>query len=73
MSLQELLDIACRHFTAMADAMVAACVTKACETGELIDLRRSPARGAPIGIRPREDVDWERLVVGNADTRETHV
>lgn len=73
MSLQELLDIACRHFTAMADAMVAACLAKACETGERVDLRRGAARGAPTGLRPREDVDWERMVAGNADTRQTHV
>lgn len=73
MSLQELLDIACRHFTSMADAMVAACLQKAVETGEAIIVRCERERRGRRGERPREDTDWRALVEGNTDTRRTHV
>lgn len=72
MGLQELLDIAARHATTMADAMVAACLTKAVATGEAIDVTR--LAGAPSrGERPSEDVPWRRMVERNTDTRLCHV
>lgn len=73
MSLQELLDIACRHLTAMADAMVAACVQKALETGESIRVQRAHGQWGGIGARPGDGTDWKALVEGNTDTRATHV
>ena len=72
LSLQKLVEIAARHFTPMADAMVAACVAKAVETGEALDIPEKGA-GRIRGERPAEDVDWERMVTGNGDTRWQHV
>ena len=73
MSLQELLDIAMRHLTSMADAMVSACLTKACATGEHVELRARAPGASPRGERPEERVDWQALVEGNTDTRLQHV
>lgn len=74
LSLQKLVEIAARHFTTMADAMVAACVAKAVETGEALDI---PERGRTLRERlPKEDPtppeDWERMVRTNSDTRRMH-
>ena len=79
LTVQQMLDIAARHFTAMADAMVAACVAKAIEEGlPLVVPERpsgkrtrggAPARPAPSGER----VEWRRLVERNSDTRWQHV
>ena len=75
MTLQEMLRIALRHFTAMADAMVAACVRKAAETGEPLAI---PEREAPPrrGRRPSAEPDargWVLMVERNSDTRRNHV
>lgn len=73
LSLQQLLDIACRHATAMSDAMVCACVGRALETGEAL---RMPRGHAPFVVRverPEERIDWELIVRGNSDTRLMHV
>lgn len=75
LTLQEILDIACRHLTPMADAMVRACVQRAQDTGERI---REPTRPRPTtkSIDSYEidfdDVDWERLMRENSDTRWNH-
>lgn len=78
MTLQDLFNIACRHLTAMADAMRAACLTKAYETGEPIVLRRDAqaqrARGkAAARAAADEETDRRRMVEGNTDTRLQHV
>ena len=71
-TLQQMLDIAMRHATAMADAMVVACYEKAHELG--VRLRAPAARpDAPArGQRPAEKADWERMVRRNSDTRRNH-
>lgn len=72
MTLSELMAVACRHATAMADAMVEACIERAARTGEPLfapDDRRRRTRGA----RPVEDVDWRRLCEGNRESRAAHV
>lgn len=73
MTLQELLDIACRYLTSMADAMVAACLQKAVETGERLVLVGCPEPAPRREARPEEDLDWERMVRCNTDTRTQHV
>ena len=72
MTLQDLLDIACRHETAMADAMIAAVVAKALETG--VTLCRVPrARMAAPRDGPTIPFSvWRRYVEGNSDTRWQH-
>ena len=72
LSLQQLARIAAAYFTAMADAMLAACVAKAVETGEALDIPERP-RARTRGERPGEDVDWGRMVESNGDTRWQHV
>ena len=37
MTVQDMLEIACRHETPMSDAMVAACVAWAVETGNRLE------------------------------------
>jgi hypothetical protein len=65
LTLQELLDIARRYATAMADAMIAACVQRAIETGETLTLRDAP----PDEGRESE---WDRMMRSNTDTRWNH-
>lgn len=66
--ISQLAAIASRYATRMADAMIAACVRRAVETGEVL---RIPEREAVPrrGRRPTEDVDWERMVRGNREVR----
>lgn len=73
LSLQELVEIAARHFTAMADAMVTACVAKSVDTGEVLNIPERLSMPGPRGERPTEDVDWEGLVTRNSDSRWQHV
>ncbi len=74
LTLQQMLDIACRYATAMADAMVAACLGRAVETGErLLMPRGHPTPTGRVGTRPAESIEWERMVRGNSDTRRCHV
>ena len=73
LTLQEIFDIAARYVTPMADAMVQACVQKSVDTGERIS---APTRHRPC-VRGRAeidfgDVDWERLMRENSDTRWNH-
>lgn len=60
----QLAAIASRYATRMADAMIAACVRRAIETGEELRIQERAAV-ARRGRRPTEDVDWERMVEGN--------
>ena len=78
MTLQELYDAACLHSTAMADAMRSACLTRAYETGEALDV--SPT--LPVSHVWGKDytqvifdelTDWRRMAEGNSDTRLQHV
>lgn len=73
MTIQQLAEIASRHFTAMADAMIAACVARAIATGEPLVVPEHAARPRPAYVsRADEGVDWERMVRGNSDTRRMH-
>ncbi len=74
MTINELARIAARYFTAMADAMLHACVAKAVETGESLDI---PERGyaQKRGMRPDDDPtdeEWRRMVECNSDSRWNH-
>lgn len=73
MTLQTLLELACRHETAMADAMVAAVVAKAQETGERLENvpRRRLAETRHELTIPYSA--WRRYVERNSDTRWNHV
>lgn len=77
LTLRQIAEIAARHLTAMADAMLAACVEKALATGERLVLpeRARPERGGkgehPVG--DLEDDQWRRMVEDNGDTRWQHV
>lgn len=71
LSVQRMAEIASRHLTMMADAMIRACVQWAVDNGELISV---PERGRTRGIththgddRRYRGVDWERMVRGNSD------
>ena len=73
LTLQELWDIAHRHATKMATAMVAACLAKADELG--VTLAKPPVtvmRTQERGKRPTEHVEWERIVRANTDTARNH-
>lgn len=71
MDVQEMLDIAIRYATVMSDAMILACYAKAHELGVMLSLVRRDTV-ATRGKRPTEDVDWDRMVRANADTRAMH-
>lgn len=79
MTISELARIAARYFTAMADAMIRACVSKAVETGERLELpERKPAkvRGKSFDLAQFDemsDEEWRRMCEGNSDTRHQHV
>lgn len=66
--LADLMAIALRYPTAMADAMVDACVERAARTGEPLFAPDRRRRGRSRGARPSEDVDWQRMVEGNRGT-----
>ena len=72
-SVQQMLDMASRHLTAMADAMVAACLAWSVETGVPLDIPHPHNEwGRPAHVRPVEDTQWDRMVEGNSDTRWCH-
>lgn len=73
LSLQTLIEIAARHFTTMASAMVAACVAKSVDTGEVLKIPERQQAWGHRGARPTDDVDWESLVRHNSDSRWQHV
>ena len=68
MTLIDLMAIALRYTTAMSDAMVDACIERAGRTGEPLfePQRRQRARR---GKRPKEEIDWERMVTDNREVR----
>lgn len=73
LSVQQLADIATRHLTRMADAMLLACAARAVETGEPLRIPEREARGTPTrGARQVEHVAWRRMVERNGDTRWQH-
>lgn len=78
MTLNQLAAIAARHVTRMADAMIAACVARALETGEPLDIPERPRRGRSRGKRPaivtldEPDGDWDRLMRENRAPRRRH-
>lgn len=75
MTISELAKIAARHLTRMADAMIAACVARAAETGEEIEIperRRPRPRGRRPKDEPTED-EWRRMMELNSDTRAQHM
>ena len=69
LTVSQLAAIAARHATRMADAMIAACVRHALETGEKFDIPEQTVMPARRGRRPAERVDYERMVVRNRETR----
>lgn len=74
MTLQQIADIAARHFTRMADAMIAACVALALETGEALRIpERAKGGGARATYADAEARMFERMVRTNSDTRRFHM
>ena len=76
MTVQEMLDIAGRHFTAMADAMISACVNWAVRNKKPLRIPERDASARRPEKRPADELDdaeWRRLVEGNSDTRHQHV
>ena len=75
LTLQQIAEIAARHLTAMADAMIAAVIEKAARTGEALSLpeRELHAMAArPVDVT-RPGKEWQTLVEQNSDTRWCHV
>ena len=66
MRVQEILDIASRYNTPMADAMVCACRDWSYEAGESLTFTRivEPRESTAVVV---SDEDWERLKSENAD------
>lgn len=74
MTIQEMADIAARHFTRMADAMIAACVACAYATGQALLVPERKAQGrASARLEDLTEAEWERMVRGNSDTRRLHM
>ena len=82
-TLQELADIAGRYDTAMADAMIVACIQRHYRTGEPLRMRKrvrdrlagkAPMRQAPARViyADLESEEWERIMRENGDTRWNH-
>lgn len=69
LTVTELARIASHYATRMADAMIAACVRHALETGERFDIPELRAAARRRGKMPRERVDFERMVRSNSETR----
>ena len=69
MTLIDLMAIALRYTTAMSDAMIDACIERHELTGEPLFEARRRRRGRSRGVRPDEDVDWERMVTDNREVR----
>ena len=68
LTVTELARIASRYATRMADAMIAACARHALETGEKLDIPERIVAPRRRGKRPREHVDYERMVRSNSET-----
>jgi hypothetical protein len=72
LTLQQMADIAMRWETTMSDAMIVACVQRHHETREPLRIKtRREARGQ-VRVIQGDDVDWERLMRENSDTRWNH-
>ena len=70
LSTQQLADIASKHFTRMADAMIAACIKHAVETGEKFDIPERIVMPRRRGKRPRKKRhDYKRMMESNGETR----
>ena len=70
LTVTELARIASHYATRMADAMIAACVRHALETGEKFDIPERTVMPRRRGKRPTEEhVDYERMVRSNSETR----
>lgn len=69
LTVTELARIASHYATRMADAMIAACVRHALETGEKFDIPEKTVMPRRRGRRPEEHVDYERMVRSNKATR----
>ena len=69
LTVTELARIASHYATRMADAMIAACVRHALETGEKFDIPEKIVVPRRRGRRPEERVDYERMVRSNKATR----
>ena len=69
LTVTELARIASHYATRMADAMIAACVRHALETGEKFDIPEKIVAPRRRGRRPEERVDYERMVRSNKATR----
>ena len=67
--ISQLAAIASRYATRMADAMIAACVRRAIETGEELDIPERAAMPRRRGRRPRErKPDYDRIMRTNSET-----
>ena len=74
MTLQQIAYIAARHFTRMADAMIAACVECAIRTDEALRIpERTSGGGARATYEDAEARMFERMVRTNSDTRRFHM
>jgi len=74
-TVQQMCEIAARHRTAMADAMLAACLAWSARSGVALSV---PEREAPeLPARPADVTQpgkkWHELVVRNSDTRWLHM
>ena len=69
LTVTELARIASRYATRMADAMIAACVRHALETGEKFDIPEKTVMPRRRGKRPTEETDFERMARSNRATR----
>lgn len=72
LSLQQLADIAARHATELARAMLRACAVRACETGEPLRLPEAARRIARRRTHAAGDTapeEWRAMVERNGETR----
>lgn len=80
MDVQQMLDIAMRHATTMSDAMIVACFQRAHELGQSLAVPYRTSRvvvtqavSAIEHARVALDAgEYERMVLGNSDTRRNH-
>ena len=74
LTVQQMADIAARHATAMADAMIAACLAWSLRVGEPLTVPRRASMPTPSyeADATADGTDWERMVRTNTDTRWQH-
>ena len=74
MTLQQIADIAARHFTRMADAMIAACIARSIEVGESLKIpEREKTPGGTLSYEDTKTLMFERMMRSNSDTRSFHM